>query len=131
MRQSLHSICCSRLDVLNYLSSKLLREFTLITWECDDLASLPFSQSSDGYLLSSSPDLFCFLLGLQTDTGNSAWLGRPFPPPFLSLQLSESLPLPTPSLLPERDRDRGEPWRKEGGYQILLIDTWAAVKSSQ
>ena len=56
------------------------------------------------------PDLFCFLFGLLTAVGNSEWLGNPFPVPFLSRQLSESLPLPIPSRLLDRDKDSGEPW---------------------
>lgn len=57
----------------------------------------------------NGPDLFCFLFGLLTAEGNSAWLGSPLPVPFLSRQLSESLPFPTPSRLLDRDKDSGEP----------------------
>lgn len=55
-----------------------------------------------------SPVLFCFLLGLMGDV-KSVCAGSPLP--FLSLQLSESLPLATPSLLPERDRASGDPFK--------------------
>lgn len=58
------------------------------------------------------PDLFCFLFGLLTAEGNSGWPGRPLPVPFLSRQLSESLPLPTPSRLLDRDKDSGDPWER-------------------
>lgn len=59
------------------------------------------------------PDLFCFLFGLLTAEGNSAWLGRPLPVPFRSRQLSESLPFPMPSRLLDRDKDSGEPWERK------------------
>lgn len=62
------------------------------------------------------PDLFCFLFGLLTAEGNSAWLARPLLVPFLSRQLSESLPFPTPSRLLDRDKASGEPW--EGKKEI-------------
>lgn len=53
--------------------------------------------------------MFCFLFGLLTAEANSVWLARPLLVPFLSRQLSESLPFPTPSRLLDRDNDSGEP----------------------